>query len=195
MRRFKIFLVQLLIGTVLFVNNESVQATDLTKEEKGEYRYIIQQELMYPRPCRLLLPFQISKAEKGSNRYVLDLVNSLTKNNIVVIKQDKQKNISIYPGPNTSDVIQAHVNLAYDITNINLILGIYKIKVEDVEEKDGLLYVHGYRHVKGKTRIFHQVLEALPQVMAKAYTTKPMTWKIARNKDNSYEVEEIGLLD
>ena len=121
---------------MLFSTNALVQAADLTKAEKAKYRDIIQEELMYPRPCTLRLPFYIRKAGKETNPYVLGLVDSLTKNKVLIVKQNKLQ-YNIYPGPNMTDVVHAHVNLAYDITHINLTLGTYKIKVEDIEEKDG----------------------------------------------------------
>lgn len=195
MKFFELLLMQLIVGIALLASSELAQAKDLTKKEKAKYRYIIQQELMYPRPCRLLLPPQVGKVKEGADRYIWNLVKLLAKHGILVVQQGKDENIDIYPGPNTSDVVQAHVNLSYDITNINLILGKYKITVENVEEKDGLFYVHGYRHVKGKTRIFREVIEGLPQEMIKAYTKLPMTWKITHNIDDSYEVEEIGVPD
>jgi len=185
---------KILLALILFSISESAQAVDLVKQEKLKFRKIIQEELMYPRPCKLRLPFQITKTAEEKSQYQLDLVDSLKENEILTVRQDKGK-YNLYPGPNTIDVVQAHVNLAYEITYINLHLGTYNIKITGFEHQDGLVRVRGYRYVKGKTRIFQQVINNLPEEVAKSYLKTAKIWTLIPNKNNSYNVEEISSSD
>jgi len=158
------------------LSNGVVFAQDFT-----EIRELIAEQLLYPRESRYslraTLPSDLVNFSK--NEEFVAVAKRLYKAGLISI--NKTSGRKVLRGTEQSlDIIIPSMNLRYETTALNVVLGIWDIEVKKVQKIGGITIVNGSRRLIKPTRAYNEVVPILPEKLVKHYTKEDMIWEINR---------------
>jgi hypothetical protein len=156
----------------------------------AELKKIISDELLYPRDARYTLNAALPSdgVDKVKNAEWLSVADRLGKARLIRITQASGK--TLVDGLEQSlDVVVPSMNLRYETTALNIVLGRWDIEVAKAAPAGDTTVVQGRRRLIQRTRAYGVVVESLPAAEAAKYSDQDIVWEVSR-RGASYQVVE-----
>lgn len=157
-----------------------------------ELKKIISDQLLYPRDARYTIPSTLPSdtAGQAKNAEWLIVAQHLSKAGLIRLSIVPEK--TILDGTEQSlDVVVPSMNLRYETTALNVVLGRWDIEVLRVANAGDAKTVYGKRRVIKRSRAYDSVVGSIPPKEAAKYMDQDMVWEISRNGASFNVVEKV----
>lgn len=161
-------------------------------ETPVELKKIISDQLLYPRDARYTIQAALpsNTVDQAQNSEWLAVARQLSKAGLIRLTNASGK--TFLDGTEKSlDVVIPSMNLRYETTALNVILGRWDIDVVKVISRQGVTVVYGMRRVIKRSRAYDLVLDSLPPKEAAKYIEQQMIWEISRHGTSFDVVEKV----
>lgn len=157
-----------------------------------ELKKLISDQLLYPRECRYTLQATLpsDKADRAKNAEWLMVAEQLHKAGLVRASHVSGK-ISLDGTEQSLDVIVPSMNLRYETTALNIVLGRWEIDVLKAVKVGMVTVVHGKRRVAKRTRAYGVIIPVLPANEAAKYSDQDVVWEISGTGASPEIVEKL----
>ena len=155
-----------------------------------EIKKIVSDNLLYPRDVRYTLDAVLpsDKVDRVKNAEWLSVARRLGEAGLIQVTNASGD--TLLNGTEQSlDVVVPSMNLRYETTALNIVLGRWDIDIATITNVNGVKVVYGKRRVINRSRAYSLVISSIPPKEAAKYTDQDVVWEITK-KGTSYEVVE-----
>lgn len=180
-----------LIRTVILLGWLALSGSSYA-ETFPELKKIISDQLLYPRDARYTIPSTLPSdtAGQAKNAEWLIAAQHLSKAGLVRLSIVPEK--TILDGTEQSlDVVVPSMNLRYETTALNVVLGRWEIEVLRVANAGDVKTVYGKRRVIKHSRAYDPVVGSIPPKEAAKYMDQDVIWEISKNGASFNVVEKV----
>jgi hypothetical protein len=157
-----------------------------------EARRIVADQLLYPRQARYTVPSPLPSqgADAAANAQWTAVAKALAQAGLARVTPTA--NGTKLDGTEAAlDVVVPSVNLRYETTALNVVLGRWDVEVTRIESRNGEVRAYGHRRLLSPTRAYAVVKDALPAAEAARLGDREATWRIVPKGGAVDVVEEL----
>jgi len=157
-----------------------------------EIKRIISDNLLYPREVRYSMDSVLpsDKVDQVKNSEWLSVARRLGEAGLIRVTNVSRD--TLLSGTEQSlDVVVPSMNLRYETTALNIVLGRWDIDIAKITTVNGVKVVYGKRRVINRSRAYNLVISSIPPKEAAKYTDQDVVWEITKNGTSFEVVEKI----
>ena len=157
----------------------------------ADWAKVISEQLVYPREARYTLPATLPSdtGDAARNAQWKAVAERLAKANILRLRPAGER-LVLEPAEQSVDVVVPSMNLRYETTALNVVLGRWEVEAAKAATAGGTTHVTGRRRLTARTRAYAPVVEALGPREAAAYGDRDAAWEITGSGASAEVVEK-----